>query len=54
MKDTSRALKVSMIAAFAAALAVSALGCGGGQMGRAGDQVDRSASKTGKVFRGGK
>ncbi len=49
MKDPSRALKVSVIAAFAVSLATAAVGCG--SMGRAGDQVDRSASKVGKVFK---
>jgi hypothetical protein len=52
MNNPSRGLKVSMVAAFAVALAVAAVGCG--NMGRAGDQVDRSASKAGNVFRGGK
>jgi len=49
MKDPNRALKVTMIAAMAVSLAVAAMGCG--SMGRAGSQVDRSASKVGHVFK---
>lgn len=54
MKNPGRTLSFSIFALLAVGALLATQGCGGGQMGRAGDQVDRSASKTGKVFRGGK